>query len=271
MKLAWLTDIHLDFLGPEEVSCFQKSLSTIAADAILIGGDIGQADSVAGFLRAISDSAPCPTYFVLGNHDFYRGSFQSACTAVRSVTSPKLIWLTEADVQLLNESIALIGDDTWADARLGIPYETPVLVNDFFLIDDLRSLTRSDLVTRYRQLGDESAKRLAPKLEAAAQARPIVVLLLHVPPFHGATWYKGRISNDEYLPWFSCQTVGDAILRTARTYPETTFWVLCGHTHNAGRYEPLPNVTVLTGDADYGRPAIHGILDPMGSGLMSHV
>jgi hypothetical protein len=37
--------------------------------------------------------------------------------------------------------------------------------------------------------------------------------------------------------------------------------VLCGHTHSAGESQPLDNVLILTGGADYGRPAITRTFD----------
>src|SRR5436305_186175 len=69
-RLAWLTDIHLNFLRPAELKTFFDSLPQ--ADAFVITGDIGEAHDVLAHLRTFADRGP--TYFVLGNHDFYRGS-----------------------------------------------------------------------------------------------------------------------------------------------------------------------------------------------------
>ena len=36
--------------------------------------------------------------------------------------------------------------------------------------------------------------------------------------------------------------------------------VLCGHTHSAGEAQVLPNLRVLTGGAEYGRPELQRVL-----------
>jgi len=43
-------------------------------DGLLITGDIGQAQSVERYLRALDKALPMPIYFVLGNHDYYAGA-----------------------------------------------------------------------------------------------------------------------------------------------------------------------------------------------------
>ncbi len=40
--------------------------------------------------------------------------------------------------------------------------------------------------------------------------------------------------------------------------PEMT--VLCGHTHSPGEAQVLPNLHVLTGGAEYGRPEVQRVL-----------
>src|SRR6202034_3532252 len=75
--LAWLTDPHLNFLGHEAIDSFCASLAEQAADAFLITGDIGEAPNVAVYLNILDNHLARPLYFVLGNHDFYRGSIGS--------------------------------------------------------------------------------------------------------------------------------------------------------------------------------------------------
>ena len=36
--------------------------------------------------------------------------------------------------------------------------------------------------------------------------------------------------------------------------------VLCGHTHSPGEAQVLPNLLVLTGGAEYGRPEVQRVL-----------
>ena len=55
-RLAWLTDIHLNFLRTRAVEAFLASLADAKADAFLIGGDIGEAHDVTRYLTAVGRS-----------------------------------------------------------------------------------------------------------------------------------------------------------------------------------------------------------------------
>jgi hypothetical protein len=56
-----------------------------------------------------------------------------------------------------------------------------------------------------------------------------VVLLTHVPPFREASWYQGRISDDDALPHFSCKVIGDALNEAMARHPGTRLTVLWAH------------------------------------------
>ncbi len=73
MRLAWLTDIHLNFLDSAKRPQF---LETVAerADTVAISGDIGESINIIQFLNEMEAILRRPIYFVLGNHDFCRGS-----------------------------------------------------------------------------------------------------------------------------------------------------------------------------------------------------
>jgi len=218
MRLGWLSDIHLNFLDQPGLRAFLWDLSSRDADAWLLGGDIGEADSVAGFLRMFEAALPCTVYFTLGNHDFYRGSLSEVRTRVRQLVgeSAHLVWLTTSEPQMLDGGIAVVGDDSWADGRFGNARGTPVELNDFFLIDELSRLSRATLVHTLNAMGDAAAARLAPKLERAAASCGRIVVLTHVPPFREAAWHQGRPSDEDWVPWFSCRVMGEAILACAR-------------------------------------------------------
>jgi hypothetical protein len=76
-----------------------------------------------------------------------------------------------------------------------------------------------------------------------------------------ACWYEGRISNDDWLPHFTCKAVGEVLLEGARASPGRQLLVLCGHTHGEGSAQPLPNLRVLTGGAEYGHPKLAGFFE----------
>ena len=58
MNLLWMTDIHLNFLEADAIARFFKRLAKKSPDTILIAGDIGEADSVFGYLDEFQLAPP---------------------------------------------------------------------------------------------------------------------------------------------------------------------------------------------------------------------
>jgi len=261
MRLGWLSDIHLNFLREEQLQAFLQELSATSVDAWLISGDIAEAPTLSPYLQLLRSSLDVPIYFVLGNHDFYKGSFSRVHAEIEGLTDERLLWLTSSGPVPLLRNLALVGDDGWADARIGDPGGSHVVLNDFYHIKELFNLSKTERIAICRHLGDESATRLRPKLEKAAQSARQVVVLIHVPPFRGATWHEGRISDNAWLPWFSCKAIGEVILNCAQRHPSCGFSVLCGHTHGGGLYQAAPNVMVHTAEAEYGVPQVQRVME----------
>ena len=65
-------------------------------------------------------------------------------------------------------------------------------------------------------------------------------------------------ADDEWAPHFTCKAMGEMILETMKVHPEKQLTVLCGHTHSAGICQPLPNLEIHTGGAEYDRAEIAG-------------
>ncbi|MBZ0233327.1 MAG: metallophosphoesterase, partial [Deltaproteobacteria bacterium] len=74
MRLAWLTDIHLDFLDPAARAALATSVRDRKPDGVVVTGDIAIAPSVLELIEQLATASGAPLWFVLGNHDFYRGS-----------------------------------------------------------------------------------------------------------------------------------------------------------------------------------------------------
>jgi len=263
VKLAWATDIHLDFLDAAQIDAFTRRMDESRADAFLLGGDIAKAGSVERHLRALESRLLRPIYFVLGNHDFYIGSISRVRAAMKELSgrSKLLRWLPAVGVIELGPQTALIGHDGWGDARIGNVDTTPIHLNDFVMIEELSSLRRDARRDRLRALGDEAAAFIRETLPQAFARRPKAVFLTHVPPFRESCWHDGKISGEDWLPYFTCKAVGDALLEILHGHPEWDLTVLCGHTHGEGTTEPLPNLRVWTGGADYGAPRIERIVE----------
>jgi len=264
MRLGWITDIHLNFVSPLKRSEFWAHLRREKLQGLLLGGDVGEADSVTTFLAEIADELRTPIYFVLGNHDFYHGTIAAVRKRVarEAPASPWLHWLTASGVIPLTANTALVGHDSWADGRLGDFFRSEVMLNDYFLIGELRGLERQEGYLKLNALGDEAAEFIENRvLEALARYKNVIVLT-HVPPFRESCWHEGQISNDDFLPHFACRAVGDRLAAIMRANPDHSMVVLCGHTHSPGFARILDNLVVRTGGAQYGEPAVQEVLEP---------
>ena len=261
IKFAWITDIHFDFLEPDATHQFCRAIVQRNADVLLVGGDIGQADSVTQFLRLIEKSVSLPTYFVLGNHDYYGGAIAEVRKQAERLTNnvANLHWLPACDVVELTQTTCLVGHGGWGDGRLGDYARSSVRLNDFRLIRDLAGLETSGLHNKLMHLGDEAAAYIEAKLLEALGRYQHIILLTHVPPFKEACLYQGRIGNDEWLPHFTCKAMGDVLIRLMLAHSDRQLTVYCGHTHHSGRISILPNLDVFVGSARYGAPEIQGV------------
>ena len=95
MRLAWLTDVHLNFVTPPARTDFARSVAQAGANGVIVTGDIAEADSFAPMLDELANQVASPVWFVLGNHDFYGGSIGDVRDRARSLTAehPWLRWL----------------------------------------------------------------------------------------------------------------------------------------------------------------------------------
>ena len=265
LRLAWLSDLHLEFVETQQVESLCRAIRAARPSHVLVGGDTGQARSVAAYLRTLAREVACPVFFVLGNHDFYGSGIATleATLPQQIENETALRWLGNPDdetVVPLSPEVGLVGRGAWGDARVGAYDTTGVLLNDFVYIEEQAGLSRPALIECLRALGDRAAAHLMPRLEAALRRFPRVVVLTHVPPFVEACWHEGRISDADWLPFFVCHAVGEVLLSAAQARPDREILVLCGHTHGGGTARLAPNLEVCTAPAEYGAPGIARII-----------
>ena len=179
MRLAWVTDPHLNFVPPVRLQSFRDQLLAVNCP-ILITGDLSDAPNLNHALRTL-DTLHHPVYFVLGNHDFYHSSIAQVRAAVAQIsdTSEHLRWLPRTGVVELTPDTALVGVDGWADARFGNWRDTTVVLNDFYIIEELAHLDQHRRTERLRSLSDREASALRPLLEIGrASCRERVYVLV---------------------------------------------------------------------------------------------
>ena len=166
----------------------------------------------------------------------------------------------------LTPTTAIVGHDGWPDGRFGDYNGTQVILNDHSLIQEIASSYRYFHLDKYTlratmtALADEAARHFEAVLNDAAAKYEEIIAVTHVPPFREAAWHEGKISSDDYLPYFACKVVGDVMRKVMLSHPHTRLLVLCGHTHGGGQVQIAANIRVRTGEARYGHPAIQQVL-----------
>jgi predicted phosphohydrolase len=265
-KIAWLTDIHLNFLNFNKRKDFYRLVDKSETDVILITGDIAEATDICDILYEFSIHTIKHIYFVLGNHDYYDGSIADVRQKIVTFCSQnkRLTWLGKPEIIKLNKDTVLIGQDGWADARYGDFDHSSVSLNDSQLISELFQavlLNKSALKNEMRKLADTDSKLLLKTLTNAAGGDiKKIIIATHVPPFKECCWYNNKPSDKNWLPYFSSKATGDAISIFAKKNTNIDFLVLCGHTHNKADFTPYENLKVRVGAAEYYKPKLQEII-----------
>jgi len=263
-RFAWLTDIHLNFLGMSALQNFFAQVAELEVEAYVISGDIGEANNVCDYLKAFSHTVGRPVYFVLGNHDFYRSSIAQVRQDVTAQLSdnPYLRYLTTSEYLELTPDAAIVGHDGWADGRYGDFLTSTMMLNDYVMIQELAQALgqgQEVLWKTLQLLADEAAQHLTERLTQALERYALVFVTIHPPPFAENTLYNGQPSPTNSLPHFSSKAIGDVLLMMADRYPQKRIIVLCGHTHVASETYLRPNLQVLSGTAKYRSPTVQRI------------
>ena len=261
MRLAWLTDVHLDRVDGLAVDQLSRRIAATAPDAVLVTGDISVAPRLGADLERLLGAFRAPVYLVAGNHAYWGAD---VTTVRRFLTplprvAPRLRWLGSHAPLLLAAERALVGVDGWADARLGEGERSALRLADYHHIADLRGDFGAALA-RARELADADAAQLRALLERALRLRPHVFVATHLPPFAEAARHQGRVAKPAVLPWVTSKAVGDVLLEAADRHAGRRLTVLAGHMHHPAHVWMRPNLEVRTGPAEYGAPRIGEVL-----------
>lgn len=278
-RIAWATDIHLNFLEAEPLETFFSKICNSDIDALLLTGDIAESKDVCYYLDALEKKFRKPVYFVLGNHDFYGSSIEKVHQKCSHLcrNSQHLFWLTKCNALEITPEVALVGHDGWADGQHGDFLGSNIVMNDYVLIEDLlvHDMKRDFSSRKYKEIllqkligiSRRTADHFRRILPEALKEYKHLILLTHIPPFISATVYNGRISTQDWLPHMSSHLVGETLVEIMSHYPDRFLTVLCGHTHGIGACRIQQNISAFTGEAQYGMPKIQQIFEiPYGPG-----
>lgn len=262
MDTLWMTDIHLDHLGPDARNDFYIICRDAKPERIFITGDIGVAGKTVGYLEEMEDVIEKPIYFVLGNHDYYHGSVESVRDEMRLMTKGfKRPWmpnyLTINNSFLIGDGIAVTGVDGFADCKVGDPSIILNQMTDHHLIEDfnINKITSQDMIRARKLLSKYDTGLLKSNLDELREHPDVhtIYVLTHVPPFvESSPCY--RYGNNHGLPYYTNLTLGEMLKQWAEDHPNIKLEVLCGHTHLACEYRAAPNLRVRSLKATYGKP-----------------
>lgn len=264
MKLLWMTDLHLERVSERVRELFLEKLRMEPFDLALITGDISDALRLPVDLAALSDACGHRTlYFVLGNHDYYGGSFDRVDAQVAQICGQRdnLCHLGHGELIRLTDATALVGHGGWADARCGYGKRTKIRSFDSAKIADFSGLSREEIFDEMENRGRESGNYFRKILPYALTCYEKLYVATHVPPFRWGAFFDGRLCGPLHLPHFTNQAAGAAINGIAQNFSGRCVTVLCGHTHSPVVYRASKSVEVFSGKVLPGRPAFQRVFD----------
>lgn len=260
MRIVHLSDIHLNFLGPQARQAFYDVVNHTFCDAIVITGDISEGHLIDEHLDEFNIFLNAPVYYTLGNHDYYSTSYTKLRDLATSYSKDsEIVYLTTNPNPVdLGHGIGLVGVDGWGDGHYGKPYNNRLVMSDWMLIKDLIPFRddRDSLISKLADFARIDADLARTHLRLALSQFDEVIMATHVPPWPESALYHGKPSDPNFAPWFICKAVGDAILEVAAEHPTKTIHVLSGHVHSPSYYRAAPNVHATTAGAEYSNPQI---------------
>ena len=280
-KLLHCTDIHINFCHEEKIKSFCKHIVEERPDAVVITGDIAEAQNVVhylGLLHLYTEPHTFPIFFVLGNHDYYNSSFKEVRDTMerlftyqhKGIRTPqigkgsktkRLAWLNSSGVIPLTNDTCLVGADGFYDGQYGNFFFSKVVLNDYTVIKDLawpQCKNKHEQHAKINEIAQHDAVIIGDNVRSAFKdykAKKVFVAT-HVSPFQENSVYNGKQSDEHWMPHFSNKSLGDELMACAIENPDKEIIVLCGHSHGTIEVKHLSNLICFTGQARYHYPDI---------------
>ena len=218
MKIQIMSDIHLEFLGPDDTI---KVRINQEADIVVLAGDLTSSRRHGiDLLRGFMQSYPNQTFLIIpGNHEYYGGVFDPVEFRTRYFDIENCVVLHRG-MTLERDDIIFMGDTLWTNIG---PIKGPLIqsnFSDYCVIDGLTT----DITDREHK---ETVDFLVEQLSLAQNNnKTVVVVTHHTPSFNSVPprFYSSPInicfSND---------------LNKLMTAYEPAVWIH-GHTHDSFDY-----------------------------------
>lgn len=264
MKIAWASDVHVNFVTLKQFNEFVNSLK--GCDKLIISGDIAEAGSNIGYLSLLQSAIP--TYYVLGNHDFYNGSIEQ-----EKARHSEYVNYLGGDQVICIDDTCIIGVDSFADGRAGDYENSNIVLNDHLYIKEFSQciterrlysvkFDRTKLLKRMQKYADRDTRDLKRKvLKAIKSGYTEIFIVTHVPMFECVTRYQCLPTSKEFLPFYCSYRMGQEMLNIFKKYPHVNFTLLAGHTHEKTTLQLRDNVRLYVAGAEYRYPAIAKVFE----------
>lgn len=237
MKLAIFSDLHNEFTPwapPESIK---------DADVVMLAGDIDVGEK--GVLWAAKTFSQ-PVIYVPGNHEFYKGVYQSVLKKMRTAAQDTNVHLLN-DGEVTIDGVQFIGSTLWTDFELSGTKPISALfalekMHDYRVIrfnqgGRYRKLTVGDTV----RLHSEGLAYLKQQLTTLKNNNQKTVVITHHAP--SVQSVVPEYKDDKLAPAY-CSNL-DAILHEF----EPLLWIH-GHTHHNVDYH-IGNTRVLSNQRGY--------------------
>lgn len=245
-RVALASDLHLNEASEDALENFWKQLAQTKVDALLITGDISEGANFYSHFKSLDLHAQCPIYFIFGNHDYYGHAIEKRRLWAAKQAWKSLCYLPSAGIIPLGQSIALLGQEGWADGRKGDFWKSSITPKDFLYIDDLKVLDKIQLLKRLHQLADTAVDRLKTDVQKALPHFSTLWIATHVPPFVESALHENQQADDHWAPHMVCGALGAFLYEIALASPDKKFFVICGHAHSEAQVKLLPNLQIYT-------------------------
>ena len=279
MRLAWATDIHLDFItDPYNSKMSAKNLDIFCSffqndfEAVILSGDISLANFLKDHLLELEARLQVPIYFVLGNHDFWNSGFDEVRQQMFNLTNAtkRLVYLSLTPYVQLSSTVAMVGHDGWYDGFNGNFENRNFIMNDWIKISNFAEVNSiifdnnfqipnfKNILMVARKQAIIATKHVLNGIKLAiSQINPKkIIIVTHVPPFVHPLEHKENL-----YPWYSSKLMGDMLISVALKNPQIEFEVFCGHVHAAYEGNVSSNIFLRSGKAEYSNPRFQGVFN----------
>lgn len=267
-KIAWATDLHLNFLEQDHLENVINQFANLPVDGYLLTGDISEAPVLEAHLKQFESTVKRPIYFVLGNHDVWHSSFQKVHSEIASLSlkNENLNWLQSSDPIFITDKTAIVGADGWYDGGYGDWRHSGIQMNDWWRVEEFHEFIATSnlqgIMSFCAKIANDCAISASSKLKNAFSRVDHCLFATHIPPWLQISRYRGRETDIHAQPYYISKCMGDMLVNTMGDLQKSKkLEVFAGHTHFEGSAQINSQIFARVGGAEYYKPTLVDIIE----------